>query len=162
MANHHHTLRTLSLVRFQRAGPITEMSVSSERISQWKTLNIGLTQVGWIATVALMTKTQIGLGVLSIPKTFDALGLIPGVICLITVAIITTWSDYMIGVFKRRHPEVYSIDDAGKLMFGRPGREFLAAVFVLCEQQVSNCRTSQSSAPADTLQIGFSSLVLQC
>ncbi|KAF5232443.1 hypothetical protein FAUST_8728 [Fusarium austroamericanum] len=87
--------------------------------------------VGWIATVALMTKTQIGLGVLSIPQTFDALGLIPGIICLIVVAVITTWSDYMIGVFKRRHPQVYGIDDAGYLIFGRIGREFLATVFML-------------------------------
>ncbi|KIL88141.1 hypothetical protein FAVG1_08219 [Fusarium avenaceum] len=87
--------------------------------------------VGWIATVALMTKTQIGLGVLSIPQTFDALGLIPGIICLIVVSSITTWSDYMIGVFKRRHPHVYGIDDAGYLMFGRIGREVLATVFML-------------------------------
>ncbi|KAM5341952.1 hypothetical protein ACJ41O_014983 [Fusarium nematophilum] len=87
--------------------------------------------VGWIATVALMTKTQIGLGVLSIPQTFDALGLIPGIICLLTVAVITTWSDYQIGVFKRRHPEVYGIDDAGYIMFGRVGREVLATVFML-------------------------------
>jgi amino acid permease len=81
-----------------------------------------------------MTKTQIGLGVLSIPQTFDALGLIPGIICLIVVSCITTWSDYMIGVFKRRHPHVYGIDDAGYLMFGRIGREVLATVFMLCEQ----------------------------
>ncbi|KAJ4128903.1 hypothetical protein NW768_007426 [Fusarium equiseti] len=87
--------------------------------------------VGWIATVALMTKTQIGLGVLSIPQTFDALGLIPGILCLIAVAVITTWSDYMIGVFKKRHPQVYGIDDAGYLIFGRIGREFLATVFML-------------------------------
>lgn len=84
-----------------------------------------------------MTKTQVGLGVLSIPQTFDSLGLIPGVICLLAVAVITTWSDYMIGVFKRRHPQVYGLDDAGQLMFGRPGREFLAVVFLLCEFQVS-------------------------
>ncbi|KAF5022675.1 hypothetical protein F66182_5223 [Fusarium sp. NRRL 66182] len=87
--------------------------------------------VGWIATVALMTKTQIGLGVLSIPQTFDSLGMIPGIICLLTVAVITTWSDYMIGVFKRKHPEVYGIDDAGYIMFGRVGREVIATVFML-------------------------------
>ncbi|KAL4896846.1 transmembrane amino acid transporter protein-domain-containing protein [Aspergillus ambiguus] len=63
--------------------------------------------LGWVGTVALMMKTQIGLGVLSIPSAFDALGLIPGIICLIILASITTWSDYMIGAFKIRHPEVY-------------------------------------------------------
>ena len=80
-----------------------------------------------------MMKTQIGLGVLSIPSSFDALGLIPGLICLIAVASITTWSTYIIGVFKSRHPEVYSIDDAGGLMFGRIGRETLGAAFCICE-----------------------------
>ncbi|KAB8210324.1 transmembrane amino acid transporter protein-domain-containing protein [Aspergillus parasiticus] len=67
--------------------------------------------VGWIGTVALMMKSQIGLGVLSIPTAFDTLGIVPGIICLIAIAVITTWSDYMIGVFKLRHRSVYSIDD---------------------------------------------------
>ncbi|KAF4332922.1 amino acid transporter [Fusarium beomiforme] len=87
--------------------------------------------VGWIGTSVLMMKTQIGLGVLSIPAAFNTLGLIPGVICLLLVAIITTWSNYIVGVFKVNHPEVYGIDDASKLMFGTIGREVLAAGFSL-------------------------------
>ncbi|WZH47109.1 amino acid transporter [Fusarium acuminatum] len=87
--------------------------------------------VGWIGTSVLMMKTQIGLGVLSIPAAFDTLGLLPGVICLLVVAIITTWSNYIVGVFKVNHPEVYGIDDASKLIFGTIGREVLAAGFSL-------------------------------
>ncbi|KAH7171262.1 transmembrane amino acid transporter protein-domain-containing protein [Dactylonectria macrodidyma] len=87
--------------------------------------------VGWLGTVALMLKTQIGLGVLSIPAAFDTLGIVPGIICLCVIAAVTTWSDYMIGVFKLKHREVYNIDDAGQLMFGRIGREFFAVAFVL-------------------------------
>ncbi|KAL4863878.1 hypothetical protein BDV12DRAFT_189344 [Aspergillus spectabilis] len=87
--------------------------------------------VGWLGTVALMMKTQIGLGVLSIPAAFDTLGLIPGLICLLTIAVITTWSDYMVGIFKLNHREVYSIADAGGLMFGRAGRAFFGFAFVL-------------------------------
>ncbi len=34
----------------------------------------------------LMMKTQIGLGVLSIPSAFDTLGVVPGVIVLIVIA----------------------------------------------------------------------------
>lgn len=78
-----------------------------------------------------MTKTQIGLGVLSIPAAFDSLGIVPGIICLITVSAITTWSDYTIGTFKRNHPAVYGIDDAGYLMFGAVGREILAVAYML-------------------------------
>lgn len=80
-----------------------------------------------------MMKTQIGLGVLSIPAVLDTLGMIPGLICLLTIATITTWSDYMVGAFKLKHPEVYGIDDVGQLLFGRIGREFFAVAYVLCE-----------------------------
>lgn len=48
-------------------------------------------QVGWMGTAILMMKTQIGLGVLSIPLVFDTLGMIPGIIVLLCIAAITTW-----------------------------------------------------------------------
>ncbi|KAE8154133.1 transmembrane amino acid transporter protein-domain-containing protein [Aspergillus avenaceus] len=87
--------------------------------------------VGLFGTVALMMKTQIGLGVLSIPAAFDALGLVPGVIVLLVIATITTWSDYMIGIFKIRHREIYGIDDVGSLIFGRIGREVFGFAFCI-------------------------------
>ncbi|KAJ6096467.1 hypothetical protein N7486_007213 [Penicillium sp. IBT 16267x] len=87
--------------------------------------------VGWLGTSVLMMKTQIGLGVLSIPVAFDELGIVPGVIVLCVIAGITTWSDYIIGVFKTRHREVYGIDDVGELLFGKPGRIILGGAFIL-------------------------------
>lgn len=78
-------------------------------------------------------KTQIGLGVLSIPSVFETLGLIPGVIMLCVVALIATWTSYMVGVFKIKHREVYGIDEAGGKMFGPIGREVCGAAFSLCE-----------------------------
>lgn len=80
-----------------------------------------------------MMKTQIGLGVLSIPSTFDSLGMIPGIICLCAIAAMTTWSNYIVGTFKLRHPEVYGIDDVGALMFGRIGREVFGLAIFLCQ-----------------------------
>lgn len=79
-----------------------------------------------------MTKASIGLGVLSIPTVFDTLGIIPGIICLVAIGTIITWSGYVVGTFKVRHPEVYGVDDAGFLMFGRIGREVFGAAFCLC------------------------------
>ena len=77
-------------------------------------------------------KTQIGLGVLSIPLVFDVLGMVPGVICLLIIAIITTWSDYMVGIFNIKHPEVYGIDDVGRLIAGPIGYWFMGIAFCLC------------------------------
>ncbi|KAL1846921.1 hypothetical protein Plec18170_008889 [Paecilomyces lecythidis] len=89
--------------------------------------------VGWLGTVAIMMKTQFGLGVLSIPQVLDTLGMIPGIICLCAISSITTWSNYVIGTFKRNHPEVYGIDDAGRLMFGRVGREAFGVAVCICK-----------------------------
>lgn len=90
-------------------------------------------------------KSQIGLGVLSIPVAFDTLGIVPGVIILCTIACITTWSDYMVGVFKLRHRDVYGIDDAGGLMFGRLGKVFFGSAFCLCEYMIIDFETRPCS-----------------
>lgn len=79
-----------------------------------------------------MVKTQIGLGVLSIPSVLDTLGMGPGLVVLIVIGGITTWSNYVIGTFKKNHPSVYGIDDVGYKLFGKVGKEFFAVVFVLC------------------------------
>ena len=80
-----------------------------------------------------MMKLCVGLGVLSIPATFDVFGIVPGTIILVCIGAISTWSCYVVGCFKLNHPEVYGIDDAGRLMFGRVGREIFAVAFCLCE-----------------------------
>jgi hypothetical protein len=79
----------------------------------------------------IMIKTMMGLGVLSIPAVFDVLGLIPGIICLIAIALITTWSSVQIQHFKINHPSIYGVDDAGHMMVGRIGREILYAAFIV-------------------------------
>jgi len=81
-----------------------------------------------------MMKTQIGLGLLSVPGAFDVLGIVPGIICLCAISCITTWSAYIIGTFKLHHREVYGIDDAGHLICGQVGRGVLSIAFCLCMQ----------------------------
>lgn len=103
-----------------------------------------------------MMKTQIGLGVLSIPMAFDTLGIVPGVLCLCAIAAVTTWSDYVIGTFKLNHREVYGIDDAAALMFGPIGRWALSVIFCLCmlPYEQMNCINLLISA-----EIGYLSAV---
>lgn len=57
------------------------------------------------------------------PAIFHVVGLIPGLILLILIAAVTTWSDYEVGVFKMNHRHVYGIDDVGRMLFGRIGYE---------------------------------------
>ena len=88
-----------------------------------------------------MMKTQIGLGVLSVPVVFGSMGIIPGVIILLAIAGITTWSGYIVGITKNRYPHVYGLDDIGQLMFGRIGREVLGLAFALCKWLLGRIRS---------------------
>ena len=83
-----------------------------------------------------MLKSQIGIGVLSIPSAFDTLGLIPGLICLLFIAGVATWSGYTVGPFKLHHPQVYGLDDAGMIVAGPIARELMAGGFTLCKSCV--------------------------
>lgn len=87
--------------------------------------------VGWAGSAILMFKTQVGLGVLGIPGAFDVLGMVPGVIIILVIAFMTTWAAWMVGKFKINHPHVYGIDDVGRMVAGRVGREFFFWAFVL-------------------------------
>lgn len=95
-------------------------------------ISLTIHQLGLVGTAVLMMKTQIGLGVLSIPSAFNVLGMVPGVICLCVIGFITSWSGYIVGKFKLHHPEVYGVNDVGALIFGQLGRWFLAITFCLC------------------------------
>ncbi|KAL1412223.1 hypothetical protein Q8F55_003234 [Vanrija albida] len=87
--------------------------------------------VGWLGTTVLMSKATIGIGVLGIPFSLQVVGLIPGLIYLTAVMTIITWSNAVLGQFKRNHPEVYSIADAGRVIGGRAGYEFFFAAFLI-------------------------------
>jgi amino acid permease len=116
-------------------------------------------QVGWLGTAVLMIKTQIGLGVLSIPSVLNTLGMGPGLVVLIVIGGITTWSNYVIGTFKKNHPSVYGIDDVGYKLFGKAGKEFFAVVFVLCE---CCCCPDGYDLGTDNFQFGSSLPELAC
>jgi amino acid permease len=80
-----------------------------------------------------MFKTQVGIGVLQLPKAFSTLGLLPGIICFLFLAIVANWLGYQIGKAASCHPHVRSFDDVGKMMFGRAGRVVCGAAYFLCK-----------------------------
>ena len=53
-------------------------------------------------------KSQIGLGVLSLPKVMNTLGFVPGILLIIFLGVVTTYGDYQIGQFRNTYPGVHS------------------------------------------------------
>lgn len=87
--------------------------------------------VSCLGGAALIAKIQFGLGVLGLPKTFEALGIVPGLISLIGLCLLSTWAGLIIGKFRLRHPQVHNIGDAVYLMFGKYLGDFFGFAFWL-------------------------------
>ncbi|KAL1409086.1 hypothetical protein Q8F55_005910 [Vanrija albida] len=87
--------------------------------------------LGSMGAFILMTKANIGLGVLGIPFVFMTIGLVGGVLLLIVMAVIVAYTASIIGPFKLNHPEMYSYSDAGFIVGGRWLREYFTFNFVV-------------------------------
>ncbi|KAL1405714.1 hypothetical protein Q8F55_007384 [Vanrija albida] len=87
--------------------------------------------LGMVGAFVLMTKANVGLGVLSIPFVFMVVGMVPGIILLIVMNLIILYCALVIGDFKANHPEMYAIADAGFIIGGKIGREYFGIAFLL-------------------------------
>ena len=102
-----------------------------------------------IKSSCFLINLQIGIGVLALPNTLHAIGMIPGIICILASGLITTYLDTVIGTFKRGHPEVYSIADTGYVMFGRFGKELFGGMYWVLY-------TTSHNSEADSRYFAFS------
>jgi hypothetical protein len=76
-------------------------------LGRWKT--------GWV-----FIHTEVGLGILSLPSVFEVLGLIPGLVAVLGIGLVATWTAYVYMLFWRRHPHVDNLCDAMRVLGGRP------------------------------------------
>lgn len=83
-----------------------------------------------------MFKTQVGLGVLQLPKAFSILGLIPGIFFLYFLTAVGIWLAFQIGQTPRRHSRVRSLADVGRKVGGRFGEEIFGGAYFLCKSSV--------------------------
>lgn len=74
------------------------------------------TMTWWQAAVTMIAET-ISLGILSLPSVLAAIGLVGGLIVLIGLGIIATYTGYVIGQFKLAYPHVHNMADAGEVLF---------------------------------------------
>lgn len=78
-----------------------------------------------------MVAETISLGILSLPATVSQLGLVPGLIIMVGMGILASYNGYVIGQIKWRFPHISSMSDAGEVLLGAFGREFLGVIQLL-------------------------------
>ncbi|KAJ5490532.1 Amino acid transporter transmembrane [Penicillium expansum] len=77
----------------------------------------------WWQGGLLMVAETISLGILSLPAAIAGIGLVPGLIILVGLGLLSTYTGYVIGQFKWRYPHISSMADAGEVLMGGFGRE---------------------------------------
>jgi amino acid permease len=78
-----------------------------------------------------MVAEIISLGVLALPQTLASLGFVPGVLLILILGVIATYTGYLIGQFRLAYPSIQSFADCGELIAGPIGREVMAFAQVL-------------------------------
>ncbi|KAG5958119.1 hypothetical protein E4U57_001496 [Claviceps arundinis] len=71
-------------------------------------------------TALVMASNQVGLGILSLPKVLDVLGLLPGVAAIVSLGIISWYTAYELLQFYRKHPHVVNMADMARVVGGIP------------------------------------------
>ncbi|KAL4799204.1 transmembrane amino acid transporter protein-domain-containing protein [Aspergillus venezuelensis] len=81
--------------------------------------------LSWWQAGFLMVAETVSIGILSLPSVVAALGLVPAIILLVGIGLMSTYTGYTIGQFRWAYPHVQSMADAGEVLAGAFGREFL-------------------------------------
>ena len=76
------------------------------------------TMVWWQAGMIMIAET-VSLGILALPSVLATIGMIPGIIILLGLGAVATYTGYVIGQFRLRHPWVHSFGDVGEII-GKP------------------------------------------
>ncbi|KAI5818690.1 amino acid transporter [Pyronema omphalodes] len=73
----------------------------------------------WQQTAFVMIAETVSLGILSLPSTLKAVGLVPGVILMLSLGIIATYTGWVLGQFKLKNPSVHTFAEAGGIVGGK-------------------------------------------
>ncbi|KAG6140788.1 hypothetical protein E4U38_007108 [Claviceps purpurea] len=79
-------------------------------------------------TALVLASNQVGLGILSLPKVLDVLGLLPGVAAILSLGIISWYTAHELLQFYRKHPHVVNMADMARVVGGIP----LEIIFGIC------------------------------
>ncbi|KAI9880981.1 MAG: hypothetical protein M1830_009475 [Pleopsidium flavum] len=88
------------------------------------------TMAWWQAGMIMIAET-VSLGILSLPSVLAAVGLVPGVILILGLGALATYTGFVIGQFKLCYPHVHNMADAGEVLLGPIGREIFGAAQII-------------------------------
>lgn len=88
-------------------------------------------KLGMVRTALIFFTNQVGIGILSLPAMLHTIGLIPGIITIISMGVLATYTAYILIQFYRRYPSIRDVVDVAKIMGGRPLEILVGVAHVL-------------------------------
>jgi amino acid permease len=79
-----------------------------------------------------MLAESVSLSVTALPHVPATLGLAPGLLCMVLLGGIATFTGLVLAEFKIAHPDTESFADVGQLIGGPIGREILGFAQLMC------------------------------
>ncbi|EXJ82093.1 hypothetical protein A1O1_08162 [Capronia coronata CBS 617.96] len=64
--------------------------------------------------------TEVGIGILSLPSVLKTLGMVPGIIAILGIGALATWTAYLYLLFWRKYPHIDNLPDAMRVLGGKP------------------------------------------
>lgn len=117
-----------------------------------------------------MVTETISLGILSLPKAVASLGLAPAIVILIGLGLLSSYTGYVIGRFKLKHPYISNMADAGEALWGPFGREIVGAgqllflIFIMASHTLTFTTAMNTLTNHGTCSIvfGIVGMILSC
>lgn len=70
-------------------------------------------------TGIVLIHTEVGIGILALPSVLARLGLIPGLISILGIGILSTYTAYVMLLYWRRYPHIDNLPDALRVLSGK-------------------------------------------
>ncbi|RKU44059.1 hypothetical protein DL546_006191 [Coniochaeta pulveracea] len=148
-------------------------AILNKQIALEENASIKYRTCSWQKTAALLFSEYICLAIMSFPWSYSVLGLVPGLILTVVVALIVLYTSLVLWEFCLRHPEVRDVCDIGQMLFwGKKwawyatavmfllNNTFIQGLHVLVGAKYLNTMTENDSIACRTVSFGIVVMVI--
>ncbi|KAF2151222.1 amino acid transporter-like protein [Myriangium duriaei CBS 260.36] len=137
-----------------------------KQLDEESTNSIQYRTCSWKKTAALLFSEYICLAIMSFPYSYSVLGLVPGLILTVIIALIVAYTSLTVWEMCLRHPECKDVCDVAEILFGNKwGRWFTIVIFLLNNTFIQGFHCLTGAKYLNTMTnhsvctIGFSAIV---
>ncbi|KAG9495876.1 hypothetical protein J7337_012439 [Fusarium musae] len=112
-------------------------TLESHEVFQQTDDGVQFRTVSWQRATVIFLKIQFAMSILSVPGAFATLGAVGGGLSLVGWHTLNTYTAYILGEFRNRHPECHTLADMCGRLWGRVGKELVGLQILVAQVLIS-------------------------